>query len=405
MPFMECEYVHAMGNGPGGLAEYERAFAAGERNLGGFVWEWLEHGIRQRTADGREFYAYGGDFGEPVHDGNFVADGLVDADRRPRPGLADVKVAFAPVGFELDGLDVTVTNRYDVLDLSALAVEWERVEPDGAVRQGVVDLPVVAPRGTGRFRLPDQAAGAGVLTVRATLRADTAWAEAGHEIAWAQSGAVAVPAAPLASAAPVSDGRWVEIGPARIDVVTGNLVLGGSELHGPELVLWRAPTDNDLGIASSASTGEPLPTRSEAEDWEAAELPRLTTRVVGVRISGDAVEVETQVAPRVYDFGARVVLRYTSDGETLGLSVRVEPTGDWPCTWARVGLRFRLPEVTAAQWTGRGPGPAYPDTGLGQRMGRGRPEPTSCVRSTSARRRAGPAATSWTSGSTARVCG
>ncbi|WP_279583286.1 glycoside hydrolase family 2 TIM barrel-domain containing protein [Fodinicola feengrottensis] len=71
MPFILCEYGHAMGNGPGGLSEYQELFERYPRCQGGFIWEWLDHGIRQHTADGREFFAYGGDFGEPIHDGNF----------------------------------------------------------------------------------------------------------------------------------------------------------------------------------------------------------------------------------------------------------------------------------------------------------------------------------------------
>ena len=88
MPFVLCEYVHAMGNGPGGMTEYQELFDRYPRLMGGFVWEWLEHGITRTAEDGREYFVYGGDFGEEVHDGNFVMDGLVDADRTPRPGPA-----------------------------------------------------------------------------------------------------------------------------------------------------------------------------------------------------------------------------------------------------------------------------------------------------------------------------
>ena len=73
MPFLLCEYAHAMGNGPGGLAEYQALFERHPRCQGGFVWEWIDHGLWDEE---RGFYAYGGDFGEPLHDGNFVADGL-----------------------------------------------------------------------------------------------------------------------------------------------------------------------------------------------------------------------------------------------------------------------------------------------------------------------------------------
>jgi len=86
-----------MGNGPGGMSEYQELFDRHPRLMGGFVWEWLEHGITVTDQDGREHFAYGGDFGEEIHDGNFVTDGLVDADRNPRPGLLDFKKVIEPV--------------------------------------------------------------------------------------------------------------------------------------------------------------------------------------------------------------------------------------------------------------------------------------------------------------------
>ncbi|MFC7762761.1 glycoside hydrolase family 2 TIM barrel-domain containing protein [Catellatospora bangladeshensis] len=103
MPFIQCEYGHAMGNGPGGLAEYQALFERYERLQGGFIWEWIDHGIRSRTADGREFYAYGGDFGEELHDGNFICDGLVFPDRTPRRGCSNTRRSSSPSVFVMPG--------------------------------------------------------------------------------------------------------------------------------------------------------------------------------------------------------------------------------------------------------------------------------------------------------------
>jgi beta-galactosidase len=369
MPFLLCEYAHAMGNGPGGLAEYQELLESSDRMAGAFVWEWLEHGIRRRTPDGREFWAYGGDFGEPVHDGNFVADGLVDADRNPRPQLADLATVFAPVRLRIGADDVEIANRQDHVGLSWLRAEWTRSADDGVVTSGELALPEVAPRGAAVVPLPEGARGDGVLTIRVVTATETAWAPAGHEVAWGQRGALAVPDAPAASVAPRRDGRVLEIGPARIDAVTGRLRLGDLDLGGPELVLWRAPTDNDRGQGLLPLRGHDREELSEEQAWEAAELPRLLTRVESVDAGEASVEVVTRVAPAVFDWGARVRIRYTSDGAAVGLGIRVDPIGDWPCTWARVGLRFRLPFAPSARWLGLGPGQAYPDTGLAARLG------------------------------------
>ncbi len=191
LPFLQCEYIHAMGNGPGGIDEYEASFRRYPRTQGGFVWEWLEHGIRRTTPDGRTWFAYGGDFGEPLHDGNFVADGLVDADRTPRPGLEDLKKAYEPVYLTVaEGREsVEVENAFDFRGLDGLALEW-RVE--GADAGGSLPLPEVAPHATAVVPLPDAARGEGVLTVRLVLADATDWATAGHELAWAQAGALPV---------------------------------------------------------------------------------------------------------------------------------------------------------------------------------------------------------------------
>lgn len=365
MPFIMCEYVHAMGNGPGSLADYQALMESSPRMAGGFVWEWVEHGIRRRTPDGREYYAYGGDFGEPVHDGIFVADGLVDADRRPRPGLADVARVFAPVRFTIGDDAVTVENLHDTVDLDGLRGEWS-LSTGGA---GELPLPELAPGTSGVVTLPPEARGPGLLTVRAVLDSDRAWAPRGHVVAWAQRGALPVTPAPAASVAPSREGRSIRLGPAVIDALTGRLSIAGRDLHGPELVLWRAPTDNDLGGALSDPSAEIEPDRLDATRWDAAGLRHLQSRLIGIDLEPGAVVVRTRVAPEVFAWGVLVETRYESDGDAVGLAVRVEPDGAWPCTWARVGLRFHLPSATGAEWSGLGPGPAYPDTGMGQALG------------------------------------
>ncbi|HIX00767.1 MAG TPA: hypothetical protein H9871_11580, partial [Candidatus Nesterenkonia stercoripullorum] len=88
-PFILCEYAHAMGNGPGALDDYRELADRYDRLHGGFIWEWRDHGIRTVASDGTEYFGYGGDFGEVVHDGNFVMDGMVLSDGTASPGLAE----------------------------------------------------------------------------------------------------------------------------------------------------------------------------------------------------------------------------------------------------------------------------------------------------------------------------
>ncbi|HAP76830.1 MAG TPA: beta-galatosidase, partial [Acidimicrobiaceae bacterium] len=96
-PLILCEYSHAMGNSNGSLADYWHTITTTPGLQGGFVWEWKDHGIRQVLADGTERLAYGGQFGDTPHDGNFVADGLVASDGTPHPAMHEVAWVYRPV--------------------------------------------------------------------------------------------------------------------------------------------------------------------------------------------------------------------------------------------------------------------------------------------------------------------
>jgi beta-galactosidase len=360
LPFLQCEFVHAMGNGPGGMSEYEASFRTYDRTQGGFVWEWLEHGIRRRTADGREFFAYGGDFGEEIHDGNFVADGLVDADRNPRPGLLDYRKVIEPVELSIESGVLSITNLFDFVDLGHLEFAWARGDA-----QGWLEVPTVGPGATVEIPLPPETAGDGVLSVSAVTATGTPRWTDGEEVAWTQSGALVRAAPPEGSVAPTASDGVIRMGPASFDARTGRLLaLGAVAVPGPELALWRAPTDNDRGAANGDQA------RSDADGWAESGLERLHSRLVSVDLGDDALTVTTMVGAAGHDGRVVLRLRWTSDGEALRLDVRGEPAGEWPSGWARFGLELALPwSPDHVAWSGFGPGQRYPDTGQSQRLG------------------------------------
>jgi beta-galactosidase len=160
-PFVMCEYLHAMGNGPGAIPEYTRLVDASPRSAGGFVWEWKDHGLRTTTEDGTEFFAYGGDFGETVHDGNFVMDGLVLSDGTPSPGLLELAHAFAAVRADVvqagpqERPRLVVRNARHSTTTSDLEVRWA-VEVDGEpVADGTATVPDVPAGAQVDLSLPD----------------------------------------------------------------------------------------------------------------------------------------------------------------------------------------------------------------------------------------------------------
>ncbi|HUJ45424.1 MAG TPA: glycoside hydrolase family 2 TIM barrel-domain containing protein [Opitutaceae bacterium] len=321
-PFIMCEYAHAMGNSTGDIWAYWRPIYAGAAHLqGGFIWDWVDQGLRTPVPASRKierldnprslpldpklgtFFAYGGTFGPPdfVSDGNFCANGLVNADRTPHPGLAEVKKVYQPIQMRAGDLartEVEFQNWNDFLPAEAwLAGEW-RVVADGRVlQQGRLDGFGLAPREKRSIALAVQpvvpAPGTEYwLEVSFKLKAATLWADAGHEVAWEQFELPwSAPApAPARDLPPLrladSPGRVTVSGDgfsAAIDRRTGLLIslkTGDTELLERPLgpLFWRAPVDNDRGNnmpqVDDSNPWNPAPGiwRKAHEGWEAKSV-------------------------------------------------------------------------------------------------------------------------------------
>ncbi|RKR76539.1 glycoside hydrolase family 2 TIM barrel-domain containing protein [Frondihabitans australicus] len=414
MPVLLCEYIHAMGNGPGAIDQYEELFDAYPRLMGGFVWEWRDHGIRTRDASGREFFGYGGDFGETVHDGNFVMDGMLFSDDTPSPGLHEYAAVVAPFRFGFDDSVVAISNVRHSATTSDVDFVW-RVEVDGVVSASgsldVVDAGDIASWGTDRviaagetlmvslpeeaLEAPEGAAGREAwLTVEAVLRDDTAWAQAGHVVGRGQrrlaaaSGTQAGPARPggrLGSWGPWRGGgadvsATLDLGPAAFD--HGRLVeLAGAPVAGPSLALFRAPTDNDAlhsaGLydpqGPEVNLGLGVPGPSLAEIWRAARLDLLAPRTLDVEASADGTGLlvrERWAAPSSRLSWTTETRWRIADGE-LTLAVAILPSRGWNLILPRIGVRFDLPTaVDGASWFGTGPHESYPDSRHAAYVGR-----------------------------------
>jgi beta-galactosidase/evolved beta-galactosidase subunit alpha len=413
-PYILCEYAHAMGNGPGNLKEYWDAFYQYRRLQGGFVWEWLDHGIRaRRTADGRivvagapsdadqpdapaseTFFAYGGDFGDDPNDGNFVIDGLVFPDRTPSPGLIEYKKVLEPVVIELSdpaARRLRLTSRYDFIDVSHLRLLWDVTEDGRLAESGEAVLPALSPGQTDVVELPAAQPNAPApgrerwLTIRLVLRYAMPWADAGHEVAWGQF-ALPVPPHPVRAASRA--GRCIHP-PLRLqqsptellvegegfrlsfDRVRGVLSewsteLGALVVAGPRLHFWRAPTDNDDG----PKWGTPMSSR-----WRRAGIHCLQHRALSVdatRVDASAIRVAVSswiAAPNQRDgFACDCVYRIAGAG-SVRLDVHATPKGTFP-PLPRIGLETQLPGcLDRVRWYGLGPGEAYSDSCQAQRMG------------------------------------
>lgn len=378
-PFLLCEYAHAMGNGPGALDQYEALVHEHPRLHGGFVWEWRDHGILTTTPDGTPYYAYGGDFGEVVHDGNFVMDGMLLSNDVPTPSLHEYKAVVQPVRFTFDGDELAITNLRHSADTSDLRFRW-RVEHDGRlVDSGDVEVPVVAAGESARVplpRIPVSHDSETWLTIDAVLAAGTAWARDGHVIATAQldrSTRRPTPGVRPETNWRQSDGT-LTLGIA--EFIEGSLVrLAGRAVAGPRLELFRAPTDNDEGASEEVEESDAsIAGVSNAELWRRDGLDRLTTRRVSVERTAKALRTIAKVSAANSALSVIVESVWSLEGDEVELRVEIEPSSGWLTVWPRIGIRFDLPDgaapVDGAEWFGFGPLESYPDSLRAARTGR-----------------------------------
>lgn len=323
-PLIMCEYSHAMGNSNGSLADYWDVIDATPGLQGGFVWEWKDHGLRQTLPDGRRRLAYGGQFGDRPHDGNFVADGLVSADLEPHPAVHELSWVHRPVAVAAAAGGLEVRNRRSFEDLGDLSASWALLVDGERVAAGALDLPRLPPGARAQVPLPCRPVpplGEAVLTVTWALRASCWYAGAGHPVAWDEVvlRAAPVPAAPVRPAS-----QRAAPGPATMTV------------PGPQV--WRAATDNDgfkllLSDDSAPQTGE-------------QPLRRWTSAGLDLTAAEDLVE-------------HRMATRSTGAGLERHHVIEV-PDGldDLP----RVGVVFTVEaRFTRLRWYGRGPHENYPD--------------------------------------------
>jgi beta-galactosidase/beta-glucuronidase len=312
-PIIMCEYAHSMGNSTGNLQEYWQAVDDFPRIQGGFIWDWMDQGLRREEADGTVWYAYGGDYGDVPNDYNFCINGLINPDQDPHPGLLEYKKVLEPVRVipvEGDGAGgrFRLQNRNHFTDLSGLALSWEVTDEGCPVAQGDLPMPAIPPGDEAEITIPKawgKLAGEGFLTLRFTLRQETPWAEAGHEVAFAQfplPGNRLAPIHPRPGKGQITEsaqgwrfhGEGVSLGFGRESGRLDSIQVAGAEIlrAGPHLNLWRAPTDNDANTWGD---------QRAAIHWRQVGLDRLTEQVTAISATpGEAgqhhIRVESQVS-------------------------------------------------------------------------------------------------------------
>lgn len=377
-PFFQCEYSHAMGVGPGDLKEYWDLFYKYPRLIGGCVWEWCDHSIRQ-TKDGESFFVYGGYFNEFPHDGNFCVDGLVSPDRIPHTGLKEYKYVIQPVKVEAKDLStgtLTLTNLYDFLDMSNLRLEWSINQDGHVIQEGEITDLAIAPHSSADVVLdltnPANSNSDTFLNVRFTQKTSTPWAEKGYEVAFAQFELTATTPIPVAI-----DSTLELVQKGHLITITGNdFEYTFNGFYGsfesiknndvemlaaiPKTSIWRAPTDNDRNIEHT---------------WREQIMHRATSQIYQTAIIKQTPEFITfQVDYSLGGASARPILHGTTyytvwaNGEvTVEMSASIRDNiKDIP----RFGLELHMPEGNEhVSFLGMGPNENYMDLCRSSYMG------------------------------------
>ncbi|KAK5165557.1 Beta-galactosidase (Lactase) [Saxophila tyrrhenica] len=398
-PIVLCEYGHAMGNGPGNLEGYQQAFRDVPRLQGGFIWEWANHGLWKKDDKSRGFYAYGGDFGDEPNDDTFVMDGLCHSDHTPTPGLVELKKVAEPVHAWVEESNLVVQNRYGFRSLDHLTAVYkvkvftDRYAQDlmsgrshanatnssKILASGTIDLPQIEAGQTSYISLPAEVSNANAdseiwLTVSFRMREASAWAKAGHEIAWSQH---QLQASDYGEPRSSHDQRlnieesatvWtITSGDSRVTIDRTTGMLQSWQSKGVELLaakgprkgalhpsFWRAPTDNDRP--------------SDDPYWKRFGVDAMTSQLRSlsiVRSSDDEVEIVSKLylAPPILDWGMEASITYTiKSDESISIGAKLTPRGKAPANLPRIGLDLYLSKaLTQSGYFGLGPGESYPD--------------------------------------------
>lgn len=262
-PFIQCEYAHAMGNGPGGVQDYWDLYYKYDRLIGGCVWEWADHGMRENINDDEFVFRYGGDYGDWPNDFNYCCDGLCDPDRNPHNGLIHLKNVMSPITAETRMGKVFLTNRRDFLDTSDLYIKWNITDNGKIIKDGISEN-IILPHETEEFEfLTPDFSGECFLNLYFLTKNRTLWAEKDFELGHTQikiGGEWENCYSKKAGNIQISDdekkiiatGDDFEVTIDKIKGIISSYKKGGIEFvdEGPKLNIYWPTTDNDWCVGN-----------------------------------------------------------------------------------------------------------------------------------------------------------
>ena len=378
-PFLLVEYCHSMGNGPGDFEDYFQMIQDNDKMCGGFVWEWCDHAIAHGTAEnGKTIYAYGGDHGEDIHDGNFCMDGLVYPDRTVHTGLLEYKNVYRParvVSYDRESGELVLHNYMDFDDLEDyVKISYELTQDGLVISKGKLAEVSVAPHSEGKtslnIKVPEN--GKCYLKLIYQLKKEMPLLEKDHilgfdEIEVSQKAAKCQLAEKWIEKTATNSELQVNENDTQIHIkgrefaytidrrtaLFTEMKFAGREYlnHSMELNIWRAPTDNDMYIKSEWKKAH----------YDQAYTRAYTTEVVqgkhGVKITSHA-SVVAETVQKILDVTS--TWKIDAAGK-IDADIAVTKDGEFP-DLPRFGVRMFLDKKLAdVRYFGMGPQESYRD--------------------------------------------
>jgi len=378
-PFLLVEYCHSMGNGPGDFEDYFQMIQDNDKMCGGFVWEWCDHAIAHGTAEnGKTIYAYGGDHGEEIHDGNFCMDGLVYPDRTVHTGLLEYKNVYRParvISYNKESGELVLHNYMDFDDLKDyVKISYELTQDGLVISKGILPEFSVAPHGEGKTNLkinvPEN--GKCYLKLIYHLKKELPLLDEDHilgfdEIEVSKEDTKCKLAEKWISKTVVDSELQVNENDTQIHIkgrefaytidkrtaLFTEMKFAGREYlnHPMELNIWRAPTDNDMYIKSEWKKAH----------YDKAYTRAYTTEIVqgkhGVKITSHA-SVVAETVQKILD--VTITWKIEAAGK-IDADIAVTKDDEFP-DLPRFGVRMFLDKkLSAARYFGMGPQESYCD--------------------------------------------
>ena len=378
-PFLLVEYCHSMGNGPGDFEDYFQMIQDNDKMCGGFVWEWCDHAIAHGTAEnGKTIYAYGGDHGEEIHDGNFCMDGLVYPDRTVHTGLLEYKNVYRParvISYDKESGELVLHNYMDFDDLKDyVKISYELTQDGLVISKGKLPEVSAAPHSEGKINLKINVPESGKCYLKFIyhLKKELPLLDEDHilgfdEIEVSQKDAKCqlaekwVEKTVTDSELQVSEddtqihikGREFAYTIDRRTALFTEMKFAGREYlnHPMELNIWRAPTDNDMYIKSEWKKAH----------YDKAYTRAYTTEVVqgkhGVKITSHA-SIVAETVQKILD--VTITWKIEAAGK-IDADIAVTKDDEFP-DLPRFGVRMFLDKkLSAARYFGMGPQESYCD--------------------------------------------